>query len=935
MSRTGKCFVLSVLLLASASGFAQINGSIQGLVTDAEGLALPGATVKLTGEPIPGAERLTTTDAKGAFRYGALPVGRYAVTASLKSFKPQTVTDVRVSIDAVASVRIRMQFETVTESMTVTGTAPLVDVVSSAVAVNYDSQFVQSLPTRNNFTDIISVAPAVSAPNEGNALLAAYGGNVTSQQWNIDGLNLASPEGGWLGWLINPEIVKETSLKGFGAGAEYGSTAGNVYNMVTKSGTNQFHGSAGGYWSNNSLTGSNVKLDESKLYSYRLWNPAGTYTVDDYYDARATLGGPILADKLWFFGAGQWDKINIVGPNGVSGIDGSGTTDYRYDGKLSWQIADGHHLDGRGHTANQKTVPAPDMYTALSAVVTYDIDINMITGDYTGVLAPSSLLNLRGGYWSKNQDMASRTGSNEEWLQEAIYPGPALNKGGIFWFSGRKENYTQADAVLSQFASDFIKGSHEFKFGVQYNEGSGQRNAAKSSFRWKQPPSPGFPDPYWEFRYQITPPLIYGAETTTWGAFLTDSWKLSNRLTLDVGVRFDDQKGKIPSYPRLDLAGNPTSEMLPSADMIHWTNFAPRLGFAWQPTNDGRSVLRGFYGRFWDGPVSSAWYYPPPGRGNSEVWFVSPYQFRVSSVAAPPPDQLLAPGVKNPYTDQFAASYDQQIGSDFAVGAQFIYKHTDDMIGWQIENDGVCKQFLWDDPWTANVKEQIPLCELTKNPTLHKGNGPGPGSLASPGDTYHMYYRGAVLTFKKRYTHGWDLMASYTYSKTDGINPRPHYNGSLGQGLPVFSSDEGSDPNDWYNAYHLQEGDRTHMFRVQSNVDVGWGIRASGVFNWQSGRPYQRLANVIGPTTGTVITVTADTSDNLRLPSQAILDLGLQKTFQLGKGVSLDLGLQLLNALNDDAVEYYSSWVLFPGQNFEPSGWVGPRRLQLRAQIAF
>ena len=126
--------------------------------------------------------------------------------------------------------------------------------------------------------------------------------------------------------------------------------------------------------------------------------------------------------------------------------------------------------------------------------------------------------------------------------------------------------------------------------------------------------------------------------------FLTDSWKLSNRLTLDLGVRYDDQKGVIPSYPKLDLAGNPTAEMIPGADMIHWKNFAPRIGFAWQPTNDGRSVLRGFYGRFWDGPVSSAWYYPPPGRGNSEVWFVYPYQFRVSSAPAAPADQLLAPG---------------------------------------------------------------------------------------------------------------------------------------------------------------------------------------------------------------------------------------------------------------------------------------------------
>jgi hypothetical protein len=934
MHARGKWFVVGLMLLASTSGYAQITGSIQGQVTDPDGLALPGVTMKLTGDPIPGGERITVTDVRGGFRYSALPVGRYSLAATLQSFKPQQVADIRVQIDGVASVKIRMQLAAFTGEMTVTGASPLVDTVGSSVASNYEATFLKDLPTRNNFYDIISVAPAVSAPSEGSRNLSSYGGNVTSQQWNIDGLNLASPEGGWLGWTINPEIVQETSIKGFGAGAEYGSTMGNVYNMVTKSGTNQYHGSVGGYWTTNSLVDPNVKLDTSNLYSYRLWDPAGEYTIDEYYDARATLGGPILRDKLWFFGAGQWNKADIVGPNGVAGLSGSGTTTDRYDAKLSWQIATGHHIDVRGHTANSDSVPAPDMYTALSAVAVTKGDTGMLTADYNGILSASTLINARVGTWSYDQKIDSRTGSKEEYLLDSTYPGPGLNLGGLFWFNRVEQSYTQADLVLTHLADKFIAGSHEFKFGIQYNEGSGKRTAAKSSFMWKQPPNPGFTDPYWAFRYQIVPPLIYGADTTTKAVFLSDSWKISSRLALDIGVRYDDQKGEIPSYPKLDTNGNPTSEMLPSADMIHWKNWAPRVGIAWQPAGNGTSVIRGFAGLYWDGPVSSAWYYPPPGRGNSEVWFVYPWQFRVSSQAAAPADQLLAPGVKNPYTEQYGLSFDQQLGSDYAIGGQFVYKHTDDMIGWQIEADGVCQQFLWDDPWTTDVKEQIPLCETTKEPTRHKGNAPGPGSLA-PDSTYHMYYRGAVLTFKKRYTHGWDLMASYTYSRTEGINPLPHENGAGGQGVPTFSSDSGADPNDWYNSYHLLQGDRPHMFRVQSNVDVGWGLRASGVFNYQSGRPYLRLAQVVGPTTGQALTITADNSESLRLPSQTILDLGLQKNFDLGSGLNLDVGLQLLNAFNEDAEEYYSTWTLYPGQNFTPASWVSPRRLQIKLQLAF
>ena len=935
MSVRGQWSIVGVLLLVSASGFAQVNGSIRGQVTDQEGLALPGVTMKLTGDPIQGAERLTTTDARGEFQYNALPVGRYSLSATLEGFKPQQVGDVRVRIDGVASVAFRMELGAFTEEMTITATPPLVDSVSSAVTSNYDAEFIDALPTRNNFYDIVALSPTVSAPNEGSGLFSAYGGNVTSQQWNIDGLNLASPEGGWLGWSINPEIVAETSIKGFGAGAEYGSTMGNIYNLVTKSGSNTFHGSVGGYWTDNSLVDPNVKLDQSNLWDYRLWDPAGEYTIDEYYDTRATLGGPILKDKLWFFVGAQWDSINVVGPNGVPGIEGSGTTDDRYDLKLTTQLGNSHRVDFRGHTATSDIVPAPDMFTELSAITVYDIDIDMLTADYNGALTDKTLFNVRAGTWTKNQDMASRTGSTEEALSDATYPGPQLNLGGTFWFNGRKEEYTQVDAVVSHFSDEFIKGSHEFKFGVQYNEGSGARTAAKSSFVWKQPPSAAFWwYDYWAFRYQINPPLIYGADTKTKSVFVSDAWKISNNFSLDLGVRYDDQEGWIPDYPLLDASGQPTAEMIPGADMIRWKNWAPRLGFAWNVKGDGRTVLRGFLGRFWDGPVSSAWYYPPPGRGNSEVWFVYPWQFLVSSQPAAPPEELLAEGVKNPYTDQYGLSFDQQLGSDYAFGVQAMYKHTDDMIGWQIEADGVCKPFTWDDPWTEGVVEAIPLCEVTTEPTRHKGNGPGPGS-ALPDATYYMDYQGAVLTFKKRYTNGWDLMASYSYSKTEGINPRPHDNGSLGQGLPVFSSDDGSDPNDWYNAEHLQNGDRTHMFRVMSNVDIGWGLRASGVLNVQSGRPYLRLAQVVGPTTGAAITLTADNSDSLRMPTQTIIDLGLQKTFKVGSNVGLDIGLQLLNVLNEDAEEYYSSLTLFQGQDFNPSSWVSPRRLQVKVQLAF
>jgi outer membrane receptor protein involved in Fe transport len=921
-----------LLLMFGASAEAQTTGSVRGQAVDPEGNRVPGVMVTLTGDPLPGSSPSTVTDAQGEFRFSGLPVGKYSLTASLSGFKNQTAEDVRVTIGGTGEVTIFMHPEAFAGEIAVTSDAPLVDVNTSTVTTNFDDEFIDAMPTRNNFYDIMSVAPAMSQPHEGSSAFSGYGGNVTSQQWNIDGLNMAAPEGGWLSWNLNPMVIAETQLLGVGAGAQYGNTMGNVYNVVTKSGTNSFHGAIDTYYQSDALTDTNIDVDVDDLPDYRLWTPGGHYIRDKYIDARATIGGPIVRDRLWFFAGIQYQDSAATTPNEVPDVPGTGNELKRYDIKLSSQLGQAHRLDLRAHAQNSHGEPPPDMFQELSAVQINDWETEMVTLDYSAMLSQNSLLAARVGTWNRNAKFDSKTGSDEERHLDDIYDGPALVLGGPWWFSKRDEEYTQAEISFTQFADDFA-GDHEFKFGVQYTEGTGFRTVGKSSFTWRQPG--GFGYPYWSFRWGIFPPFIYGAETESTSAFAQDSWQVSNRLTFDIGVRYDSQQGWIPSYPEFDNQGNPTGEMLPSADMIDWKNWAPRLGFAWQPTANGKTVIRGFVGLFWDSPVSSAWYAPPPGRGDAQLWWVNPAWGQVYSRPVAPADELLAEGTESPHTWQYALSWDQQIGNNFAFGIQLNKKTSDDTIGWYLEDDGVYEPFSWTDPYTGDV---IELWEVIVAPTARKGNSPGPGSMA-PDVNYFIDYESAILTFRKRYSNNWDLMASYTWSRTEGINVRPHENGSLGQGLPGFTADTGSDPNDWYNAEHTLQGDRTHMFRIQSNVDVGWGLRLSGILNIQSGRPYLRLAQVVDPN-GSALTITVDNSDDLRMPSSAVFDLGVQKVFNTGRGTDLTLGIQILNLFNEDAVEYWSTWNInqLPDgtlQDFTPSNWVNPRRAQIRVKFAF
>jgi hypothetical protein len=855
------------------------------------------------------------------------------LTASLDGFKTQTVDNLRVTIDNVASVTFRMQPDSFAGEITVTGEVPLIELTSSSTSTNFDAEFVEDLPTRGNFYDIMSVAPAMSAPSEGSNSFSGYGGNVTSQQWNIDGLNMAAPEGGWLSWDLNPEVIAETQLTGTGAGAQYGNTLGNVYNVVTKSGTNQLKGSLSFLFQHDSLTSTNKKLSADEIPDYRLNDPVGQFTRDHFYDYRGTLGGPIAEDKVWFFAAAQYRDTAALGPFQTDQF-GSGTITQRYDLKITSQLTDGQRLELRGHRQDSEFLPAPDMFSELSTVTKTNMQTEMVTVDYTSILTDRDFLTVRGGVWSSGRDMESRTGSTDWWYLDDVYGGPALNFGGVFWFKGREEDYQQADVVLSHYADDFLGGEHDFKYGVQYTKGEARRTVGSPGFMWRQPA--GGPFSYWypmyTFLWQVegAEPFVYGADVESFSAFFDDSWKVSNSLTIDAGLRFDRQQGRIPSLPRLDQDSQPTGEVFPGIDMIDWKNFAPRLGFAWQPKDDGKTVVRGFVGLFWDGPVSSAWYYPPPGRRPLELWWADPQWGQIYSQPTPAAEDLLDPDVDNPHTWQYSLAIDQQLGNDCAIGLQLVKKATKDMIGWEIMDDGVFEPFTYTDWMTG---ETLTLVDTIGQPTRRKGNGPGPGSLA-PDESYHIDYQGAILTFRKRYTDGWSMMASYTYSKTEGINPRPHGNGSLGQGLPGFTTDSGSDPNDWANAKHLLQGDRKHMFRVQTNVDLPWDLRASAILNIQSGRPYSRLAQVVAPSGGALTVTVAPASDAQRMPSQTIFDIGLSKSFSILNG-EVTFGVQILNLFNEDAAEYWSTWTLYEGDEFVASNWVTPRRAQLRLKFAY
>jgi len=201
-----------------------------------------------------GISRTVVSGETGSFALPALPVEVYLVNAVLEGFQEQVVENVRVGISSFVTLDLVMSLATVEESIVVVG-SPMLDTTSSAVGTNFESDFIEDLPTTRNFWDMMAVAPGVVQQQADEAWkLSAFGSSTASNSWSIDGQNNTLNESGQAFWWPNPDTVEEVQVLAIGAPAQYGNMSGAAMNVVTKSGTNEFKGGVNLWCQGDSLT---------------------------------------------------------------------------------------------------------------------------------------------------------------------------------------------------------------------------------------------------------------------------------------------------------------------------------------------------------------------------------------------------------------------------------------------------------------------------------------------------------------------------------------------------------------------------------------------------------------------------------------------------------------------------------------------------------
>jgi outer membrane receptor protein involved in Fe transport len=383
---------VGLLLLAPFAALAQTTGTIEGSVTDQSGAALPGVTVELTSPNLQGM-RTAVTAADGRFRFPSLPPGIYTVTGSLSGFgkvqKKATVT-----LDATTSVALSLSLSTTAE-VTVTGEAPLVDSTSSTTGTNYSAAVISKLPVGRNYADIVFSQPGVQSDfgeTQGRSLaISIYGATSSENLFLIDGVNTTNVIKGFQGKDINNEFVQEVEVKTGGYQAEYGRNTGGVVNVITKSGGNEFHGGAFGYYNDTAMRALPANGDPAN-YNTPAFSGQGDeqaagccnldnsiFSKDNRQEWGGDLGGFFVKDKVWFFGA--YDRVRIfqnvqaLNVNNVRTFGVEFPRDYvqnKYSGKITLNLFQGTSIVGsvfsdsqtqEGTLATPPTGLVPTSYT--------------------------------------------------------------------------------------------------------------------------------------------------------------------------------------------------------------------------------------------------------------------------------------------------------------------------------------------------------------------------------------------------------------------------------------------------------------------------------------------------------------------------------------------------------------------------------------------
>jgi outer membrane receptor protein involved in Fe transport len=916
--KTHRMVCLVMVFLTATVVHGQITtGTISGIATDGTGAVIPGATVLILNEET-GISRTATTDAAGRYLVPSLSLGRYRVTVSQQGFQTEARTGIVLTVGRNAVVDVQLTVGTVSQTVEVTGEAPLVETEQSAVSYLVNESTISELPLNGrDITQLILLNPGVSlAENSatGNAYVgfgkkfAISGFRGEDNAYLLDGgyinnMNRQLPSGP-SGALLGSETVKEFQVITNSFSAQYGRALGGVFNAVSKSGTNEWHGNLYEYHRNSALDArrwEDRKVEESdpRIPPFRRNSFGGT------------LGGPIRRDKAFFFGAYEamreskttteyrdvptlaarngnpngnipgWPVAFTVSPTAANflklfpnpspgGRDfGDGTAQFIYpgdnpaqedygQGRIDYQLSDNVSFFGR-LTASNAEKSFPDSYPGYAT--TQVMNSRLATLSQTHVLSPAVLNTVRFAFNRVDpQDIGKYPQVDASLLSVpgAVSP-PTITPGSVTANSGAPKPFDRwvTNRYNIQDDMNWTLGGHALQFGgmlerMQFNlinpnrpYGTWSWNELYDFLRFGQAGVPG-PNNYRGTPDQLGDPAR-GFRQWFFGLYLQDDWQVTPRLTLNVGLRWEpysvptEVDGKIANLRNLL---DPTETRGgPYWKNRSWTDFGPRFGFAWSPFASGSTSVRGGVGLFYV-PNDGNMYRTQSTRNqfNPEYNFNGPCCFpnALAAIAAAPVSE--SPEAI-PYENQKSGS---AIQWSFSVQRQ-LGRSTVVTLGYA-RTRGLNRTFFatsYNTPVAIyNGRSlEVPVGATVLNPNFNRIR-----YYANGADSW---YNGLTVSLQRRFAGGLQTQLAYTWSKAlSNADASSTTDTSGGGGNPRYAHDLRASKG--YSGYHLD-----HVLSVNYLYELPFGQGVSGVAGyltsgWQlsgilslkTGQPFNLSAGV-------------------------------------------------------------------------------------------
>jgi hypothetical protein len=915
MRKTVVLFAVAVVLLGAGVAVAGTTGQLSGRVVDTQGLALPGVTVTVQSPAQIGGRLVDVSDVNGNFMFPALTPGMYTVRAELSGFVTQERSEVQVRLDRTTEIDVTMPAAKFGETVTVIAETPVLDPTQVSTSQTFTADYMKNAAigsANRSYQSIISQA-AGAVNDSGNPHV--FGSTVGENSYYVDGLDTTDPVTETFGTNFTFDAIQEIDFQTGGYEAEYGRASGGVVNLITKSGGNNFSGTFDLRYRSTSFyqNGEHFDRESNKV---------------KFMDPALTLGGPIVKDKVWFFVSGETPDSETTPAQSPTTRKFKGKY---YLGKVTWQVDPNWRLVGKvsGDPANiDNNNAASDILPEATRFQKQGAEIYQ--AELSSVLSSNLLWNVQVGFNRDKLDSYPESGDLTTPGHEDYLTGVDYTNYGNAQYSKRNRDEYKTD--LTWF-KDGWAGSHEFKAGIVYD---------KTEFT-SHSYTPGgwfFYDynPHWPVvgnaytangayvAYDYTDPGTLSFPGKIFSAYIQDAWKPVPNLTLKLGVRYDRSKFE-----------NDIGTALPTLDKVQ-----PRLGFAWDITNDAKNVVSGSWGRFMDPsaltlPSAAASHASTSNQFYSCSYFMArrglpscdavvdfyntnfgytwsydpnlhdpigwdPNGWILAAAYGSSPSQI-ASNLKPTYADEWQLTYQRELAARTALSVTYIDKKTKD---------------IFEDTCAGNYPN--PSADASCDYYI----------IANLGDNLlKRDYKGAILTFESRAADWFHVLASYTWSKSEGS---VEYTQNTGYDFDIY-------PSYFQNRYGYLSDDRRDRVKINGYVllpyDFTVGVDGfwSSAFDWTPEEPGAYGSNSYPQFDAP--------RGSKRANANYQLDLQISKGFKFGP-VKASLIGTILNVFNSEkptaVCQFAAGCTLADGTQVDmgaPTRWQQPRAFEAGFRLEF